>query len=360
MTEGEAIAGLLGALLPALDGLEHAARHVAPDTLARLAEAHAAPAAALAEALDAFRLFPWPERLAPVHDCLAQAAAAALGALADLREAPADDVPMRAAYRALRGRAAAQAALYPLAAFLPVVSRHFLDPDSRADAALAARLAAVPPGREGTGVMHLGGPSGTRGGFSLYVPETFEPAHPAPLVVALHGGSGDGGAFLWTWLRAARARGAIVLAPTSAGPSWSLRAPEGDLAAIAAMVEDVAARWPVAAGCRLLTGMSDGGTLATLAALRGAAGFTHLAPVAGTFNPLLMAFADPAALRGLPIRLVHGTRDWMFPVATAREAARMLADAGAAVTFREIADLPHAWPGEETAAILDWARGARG
>ncbi len=295
-----------------------------------------------------------------MRDCLAEAAAVALGALADLREAPGADVPMRAAYRALRGRAASEAALYPLAAFLPVVSRHFLDAGSRVDAALVARLAAVPPGREGTGVMHLGGPSGTRGGFSLYVPETFEASHPAPLVVALHGGSGHGGAFLWTWLRAARARGAIVLAPTSAGPTWSLQAPEADLAAITSMVADVAARWPVAPGCRLLTGMSDGGTLTTLAALRGAEGFTHLAPVAGTFNPLLMAFADPMRLRGLPIRLVHGTRDWMFPVTTAREAARMLAGAGAVVTFREIQDLPHAWPSEETAAILDWALAAPG
>ena len=109
------------------------------------------------------------------------------------------------------------------AAFLPVASRHFLHPEARANAALLARLAAVPPGREGTGVMHLGGPSGTRGGFSLYVPETIDVSHPVPLVVALHGGGGHGGAFLWTWLRAARARGAIVLAPTSAGPTWSLR-----------------------------------------------------------------------------------------------------------------------------------------
>jgi phospholipase/carboxylesterase len=37
--------------------------------------------------------------------------------------------------------------------------------------------------------------------FSLYVPETYDAERAHPLVVALHGGSGNGGAFLWSWLR---------------------------------------------------------------------------------------------------------------------------------------------------------------
>ena len=52
--------------------------------------------------------------------------------------------------------------------------------------------------------MHVGGPPGTRGAFSLYVPEYYDAASACPLVVALHGGSGNGGAFLWSWLREAR------------------------------------------------------------------------------------------------------------------------------------------------------------
>ena len=57
---------------------------------------------------------------------------------------------------------------------------------------------------------------------------------------------------------------------------------------------------------------------------------------------------------GARIYLVHGTRDWMFPIATARLAARELRDAGADVTFREIADLSHTYPREENAHILEW------
>ena len=51
---------------------------------------------------------------------------------------------------------------------------------------------------------------------------------------------------------------------------------------------------------------------------------------------------------------MHGALDWMFPVNVARTAQRALAAAGAAITYREIADLSHTYPREEGSAILDW------
>ena len=50
----------------------------------------------------------------------------------------------------------------------------------------------------------------------MYVPEYYDAARSWPLVVALHGGSGHGRDFLWTWLREARTRGVIVAAPDRA------------------------------------------------------------------------------------------------------------------------------------------------
>jgi phospholipase/carboxylesterase len=44
----------------------------------------------------------------------------------------------------------------------------------------------------------------------------------------------------------------------------------------------------------------------------------------------------------------------MFPVSVARTAQRALTAAGARVTYREIADLSHAYPREEGSAILNW------
>ena len=116
-------------------------------------------------------------------------------------------------FRALRYAPRAQEALYPLAAKLPPVSEFFIDPALRGDADLAARLAA--PANEDTGIFHDQNEPGSRGGFSLYVPEYYTPDRAWPLVMALHGGSGNGRGFLWSWLRDARSRGAILVAPTA-------------------------------------------------------------------------------------------------------------------------------------------------
>ncbi len=52
--------------------------------------------------------------------------------------------------------------------------------------------------------------------------------------------------------------------------------------------------------------------------------------------------------------LTHGALDWMFPVSVGRGAARALTAAGADVTYREIADLSHAYPRDENGAVMDW------
>ena len=44
----------------------------------------------------------------------------------------------------------------------------------------------------------------------------------------------------------------------------------------------------------------------------------------------------------------------MFPVELAREAERAFTNAGANVTYREIADLSHTYPREINAGLPDW------
>ena len=353
----DAIANLVPATLRALYALEFAARHLSPDTLSRLIEAVAGRYEDVDAALAASRATDWPERLAPVRDCLERAAGAAAEGITGLLTAPEAPQPIVAAYRALRTYARAAEALYPMAAHLKSVSQFFLEPAVRADTALTDRLASLDATREGVGVMHVGGPAGTRGAFSLYVPETYDVAQPMPLVVAMHGGSGNGGGFLWSWVREARTRGLIVIAPTAIGSTWSLMEPDVDGPNIDRMVEEVADQWNVDPSRRLLTGMSDGGTFSYVLGLAGGCRFTHLAPVAAAFHPMMMTFASADRLRGLPIHIVHGARDWMFPPGMAREAERVLAEAGAKVIYREIADLSHTYPRDENAAILDWFLG---
>ncbi len=350
----EIIASLTPALLRGLHALEFASRHVSPTALEGLIKAVAGRNDDLGGALAASRDAAWPERLEPVRHCLERAGNAALAGLTSFIAAAEEPQPVVAAYRALRNYARACEALYPLAAHLKPVGQFFLETSARGDAALAARLAAVDPAREHVGFMHVDGPAGTRGGFSLYVPEYYDPAVAWPLVVAMHGGSGNGGAFLWSWVREARTRGFVVIAPTARGSTWSLMEPDVDGPNIDRMVDQVAADWNIDPARALLTGMSDGGTFTYVLGLRGECRFTHLAPVAAVFHPMMMTSADAGRLHGLPIHIVHGTQDWMFPPEVARGAERTLRQVGAAVTYREIADLSHTYPRDENAAILDW------
>ncbi len=58
--------------------------------------------------------------------------------------------------------------------------------------------------------------------------------------------------------------------------------------------------------------MSDGGTFTLLSGLDDELPFTHLAPVASSFHPLLLTMTEPSRVMGLPVYLVHGALDWMF------------------------------------------------
>ena len=350
----EAVAQLVPATLKALHALEFASRHLAPDTLSRVIEAMAGRDEELTAALAVSTALDWPDHLQPVRGCLEPAAEAAARGLAELRAAPEAPQPILTAYRALRAHAQAAESIYPMAPFLKPISQFFLEPSARDDAGLLERLARVDAARDRVGVLHVGGPAGTRGAFSLYVPETYDAGRAHPLVVALHGGSGNGGAFLWSWLREARTRGLILLAPTASGSTWSLMEPQVDGPRLDAMVEQVASQWSIDHGHKLLTGMSDGGTFTYVLGLREGCQFTHLAPVAAAFHPLLADFAAAARIKDLPIHIVHGARDWMFASETAAMAERVLRQAGARVIHREIADLSHTYPRDENGAILDW------
>jgi len=209
-----------------------------------------------------------------------------------------------------------------------------------------------------TGIIHGDNKPGSRGSFSVYVPEYYEPDRAWPLVVALHGGSGNGRNFLWSWLRDARSFGAILIAPTATGQTWALMGEDGDTPNLDRILDSVRSRWNIDANRMLLTGMSDGGTFCYVTGLERSSPFTHLAPVAATFHPLMAEMADADRLRDLPIFLVHGKLDWMFPVQAARHTREALTAAGADITYREIDDLSHCYPREVNAEMLRWLNGS--
>jgi phospholipase/carboxylesterase len=347
------IVAVLPPLLQSLEALSFIGRHLNPPDFDRVMEAAGTPDEALSAVRP--RLAQWPEEFAGIKTSLETAGDAALAAFEGLRAVQNGNGDFVSVVRALRYVPRAQEALYPLAAKLPPVSQFFIDPSLREDADLLARLAT--PAHQNTGILRDNNVSGSRGGFSLYVPEYYSPDRPWPLVMALHGGSGNGRGFLWSWLRDARSRGTILIAPTATGNTWALMGEDTDTPNLVRILDFVRARWNIDAKRMLLTGMSDGGTFCYVTGFEHGSPFTHLAPIAATFHPLMAEMADAERLRDLPVHIVHGRLDWMFPVQVARQTRDALSAAGADVTYRELDDLSHCYPREMNAVIIEWLNG---
>ncbi len=347
--DAERLNAAIDTLLEGMDALAQVGRRWHPDEAAMLVESVLPQRQLLAEALATLESVSFPEDVTSMREPCVEAARVLLTGYEGL-----ETVDPELAGRSLRFNTLAQEALYPAAWAHPAINRFYLPPERRDDAALLRRLSAEPDlGR--VGVMHLANDRAQRGGFSLYVPEYLvDLGERRPLVIALHGGSGHGHDFLWTWLKAARAAGVVVLSPTSVGRTWSLMGPDYDSPNLRQMIEALAVRYPIDPSRVLLTGMSDGGTFSTICGLLQLLPVTHVAPIASSFNPRLLEGASSSRLQGLPFYLVHGAQDWMFPVSVARAARDALIRSGVGLVYREIEDLGHAYPREENARILEW------
>lgn len=343
------LAKLGPALLAGLDAMETARRHLHPQHFGQIRERLAPLHANLKAALNAFDAGDVPDEAAAFAGQMQKSARAAEEALSGfLKPASGPEEILRAMHHHCQ----AQQFVYPLRKVLPPVSRFFVEAPFR------DRLAEIDPDPPADGVMvglhRAGGAPPARGGFVLYVPESYDGTENWPLVVALHGGSGDGSDFLWTWLHEARGRQFLLLSPTARGDTWSMMGPDVDAPAIRSMVEYVQQNWKVDASRILLTGLSDGATYTLLLGLQENSPFTALAPVSGVFHPTNFENGNMGRAKGKRIYLVHGTLDWLFPVMIAHGTRDALTEAGAELVFREIEDLSHTYPREENDKILSW------
>jgi len=344
-----------GVLLHALSALEAALRRLHPPEIQGLREDLAPRLRELTAVRGALEAAVPPEGLGDLHRHWGQVVALAARALEAFLAPSSPETAAAHLLQAMQLHARAQEALFPLRHVFAPVSDYFLEPPARSRAA-SPPADARPESRSAppkSGIHIAGDPEG-RGGFHLYVPTAWDASRPWPLVVALHGGFGHGRDFLWTWLREARSRGFLLLAPTSRDTTWSLQGPDVDGPALRSMVDWVAERWRVDRERILLTGLSDGATFSLLAGLAVDAPYTALAPVSGVLHPANFANGNLERAAGRRIHLVHGALDWMFPVGLAREARDLLARHGAKVVYHEIADLSHAYPREANGRILTW------
>ncbi len=197
------------------------------------------------------------------------------------------------------------------------------------------------------GVMHRR-PSTSSGGapladYSLYVPEGYTPERQWPLVVCLHGAHGRADHHVWSWLRPAKSRGYMVLAPKSLDVTWSILQPDIDIGSVTGMLEEVCAAYSVDRSRVYLTGLSDGGTFTYLLGLSRPDLFAGIAPVAGDLHGMMDGMLRRKQGIELPIYIVHGAHDHIFPVATIRSGHELLTRLGYNSQYEELPDWGHSY-----------------
>lgn len=226
--------------------------------------------------------------------------------------------------------------LYELQRHLPTMSRYF-----RADESAEAGTPSSPAGKTPVGFIHRER-NEQRSDYSLYVPESYTPDRRWPLIICLHGGYGEGYEYIWTWLRPARAQGYIVLSPKSFDVTWTMIPNSIDTRSILTMLDELGTEYQIDRSRLFLTGLSDGGIMTYLLGIEHHEIFTGIAPVAGALHPMVDPMLRARSGRELPIFVIHGVHDFIFPVAFTRQTNELLKSLGYNLTYEELPDWGHA------------------
>ncbi len=229
------------------------------------------------------------------------------------------------------------------------------DPEAVRRFHASGRLASRPhppaSGRAPTGLLPLQ-LSGTDRDGAVYVPATYRPGAPAPLVLSLHGATGSGRRGLRRLQDLADRAGVIVLVPDSRGRSWDVvRGGFGpDVDFIDRALELVFARYAVDPSRIVAEGFSDGASYALSLGLLNGDLFTHVI----AFSP---GFVTEGSRRGTPRFFIsHGTADRILPIdLCSRRIVRDLRG-DYDVSYTEF-DGGHEVPAEIARAALEWMTG---
>lgn len=205
----------------------------------------------------------------------------------------------------------------------------------------------MPAQRPGLHKLVLGG---QRDSY-LFVPDSYNPARPAALVLLLHGAGGHAHDGLRVLLHLADRAGLILVAPASTAATWDIIAQRRygpDIALADAALELVFGRYAVDPARLAVGGFSDGASYALSLGLNNGDLFSHVL----AFSP---GFVGPGTRRGRPgIFISHGMRDPILPIGPcSRTIAEQLRARGYPLRFREF-DGEHAIPPEIAQEAVDW------
>jgi phospholipase/carboxylesterase len=203
--------------------------------------------------------------------------------------------------------------------------------------------------------LHPLGLGGARDGL-LYVPASYLPDRPAPLMLLFHGAGGAASGWFGSYGARAEGAGTIMLAPDSRGPTWDvvMGGFGPDVAFINRALAAVFERYRVDRSRIAIAGFSDGATYALSLGLANG----DVVPNVIAFSP---GFVAGTVRRGTPaFFLSHGTSDPILPIdQTSRPLVAALRQAGYQVQFTEF-DGVHEVPQEISDAAFVWLRGRQG
>jgi phospholipase/carboxylesterase len=184
----------------------------------------------------------------------------------------------------------------------------------------------------------------------MYVPASYSPKVPAPLVLMLHGAGQSAEIGIRPFLPLADTAGVILLAPDSRGGTWDfLYGPYGaDVAFIDRALARVFERCAIDPARIFIEGFSDGASYAVSLGVTNGDLFSRVV----AFSPCIFA---PAANIGRPrIFISHGTADRILPIDNCgRRLTARLAATGYEVELHEF-EGPHTVPPAMARAAMEW------
>lgn len=182
-----------------------------------------------------------------------------------------------------------------------------------------------------TGLLLLPAREGDAYAPVLYVPSTYVPETPHPLLVLLHGASGTGMNVVASFHELAEARGLILLAPSATRSTWdfsSLGKFGPDIAVLERALEGAMTYYRIDPERIALGGFSDGGSYALSVGLTNGDLFHQLV----AYSP---GYMEPTARVGKPrVFVAHGRQDDVLPFARVERHTTQLTEEGYAVTWR--------------------------
>lgn len=189
-----------------------------------------------------------------------------------------------------------------------------------------------------------------KGEYYIYIPSSYTPDRPWPMVLALHGVGGNGYEQVMAWLKATTHNDEFIFAaPTYGSGFWWKEEPEK---LVLSVLDKIKQDYHIDINSIYLTGFSSGGHGVWYMGIRYPWFFAAIAPIAGEC-PLPSLLVN---LKNVPVFIIHGAKDTVIAVEAARDASSRLKRLHYNVVYKEMPELKHRFPAEEAGKVLDWFR----